>query len=107
MGTEYASEARKKMTIAEAIAVSVSVSLKERITGDEIVDIFHLGVLPINRVAHIGIMFAETHPSELAELLATYGISYAEAQKLYSAIPNFYHNPRAEAFLYGNLGMLA
>ena len=97
-------ETRKKMTIADAIAVSVNVSLKECVAGDEIVEIFHSGILPRNRISHIGIMFAETHPSELANLLATYNISFVEAQKLYSVLPSFYSNSSTEAFLFGNLG---
>jgi len=92
------------MNIADAIAVSVNVSLKERITGDEIVDIFRSGTLPRNRISHIGIMFAETHPSELANLFGTYNISFLEAQKLYSALPYFYYNSRTEAFLHGSMG---
>ena len=97
-------ETIKKMTIADAIAVSLNVSLKERITGNEIVEILHSGTLPNNKVSHMGIMFTEVHPSELIELLTTYNISFVEAQKLYSALPPFYHNSRAEAFLYGSLG---
>ena len=98
---------KEKMTIAEAIAVSVNVSLKECITGDEIVEILRSGILPVNRIPHIGIMFAEVQPSEIAELLTVYNITLAETQKLYSVTPDFYHTSRMEDFLYGDLGNIA
>ena len=99
-------ETRKDFAIADAIAVSVNVSLRECVTGDEIVKILHSGKLPKNRISHIGIMFAEIHPSEIAELLIAHNISFKEARKLYSITPHFYHNSRMEDFLYGNMGKI-
>ena len=92
------------MTIADAIAVSVNVSLKELITGSEIVEILRSGTLPNNRVSHIGGMFLEVSISRLNELLSTYNITFEDARHLYSVLPVFYHNPRMEGFLHGNLG---
>ena len=97
-------ETRKRMTIADAIAVTINVSLKECITGEEIVEILHSGTLPNNKTSHFGILFTEIHPSELTNLLTTYNIPFIKAQKLYSSLPSFYHNSRAEAFLYRNMG---
>ena len=93
------------MNIAESIAVSANVSLKSSITGSEIVEIFHSGFIPSRYIPNIGIMFAEVHPDRLTSLFTEDNISFEEAQRLYEAISDFYHTPRMEKFLYGNMGI--
>ena len=100
-------EARANMNIAGSIAVSANVSLKNCITGSEIVEIFRSGNIPAQYIPNIGIIFAETHPDRLASLFAECDISFDEAQRLYEAVSNFYHTARMEKFLYGDVGKTA
>ena len=91
------------MNIADSIAVSANVSLKNSMTGSEMVEIFHSGDIPAQYIANIGIIFAEVHTNRLASLFIESDI----AQRLYEAISDFYHTPRMEKFLYGNMGKTA
>jgi len=95
------------MNIADSIAVSANVSLKNCITGSEIVEIFHSGEIPSRYIPNIGIIFAEVHSDRLASLFAENNISFDKARKLYEAISDFYHTPRMEKFLYGDMGKTA
>jgi hypothetical protein len=95
------------MTIEDSIAVSVNVSLKNHITGLEIVDIFKTGVLPEKWVAHFEILFSEISPSRLRTFFDACGISMEQAHKLYVLIPAFFHSALMEDFLFGNLGKTA
>ena len=95
------------MNIADSIAVSANVSLKNSMTGSEMVEIFHAGDIPAQYIANIGVMFAEVHTDRLASLFAESNISFDEAQRLYELISDFYHTPRMEKFLYGNMGKTA
>ena len=95
------------MNIADSIAVSANVSLKNYIAGFEIVEIFHSGYIPARYVPNIGIIFAEVHPDRLALLFNESNISFDKAQKLYEATSDFYHTPRMEKFLYGDMGKTA
>ena len=104
MTVAVADEKRKIMTLADAIAVSVNVSLRECITGAEIVEILQSSVLTERRIPHIGIMFSEVHPSTLSRFFSRYNITIEEAQKLYYILPVFYKNLRMESFLHGNMG---
>jgi len=95
------------MNIADSIAVSANVSLRNCITGSEIVEIFHSGDIPARYIPNIGIIFAEVHPDRLTSLFAESHISFEKAQKLYETISDFYHTPRMERFLYGDMGKTA
>ena len=95
------------MNIADSIAISANVSLKNCITGSELVEIFHSGNIPAQYISNIGIVFAEIHPDRLASLFTEDNISFDEAQRLYESISDFYHNPRMERFLYGDMGKTA
>jgi hypothetical protein len=95
------------MTVEDSIAVSVNVSLKEHITGTEIVEIFKTGILPKKWMTHFEILFSEIHPSRLDKLFDVSSISKEQAQKLYLLIPNVFHNARMGDFLFGNLGKTA
>ena len=95
------------MNTADSIAVSANVSLKNCIAGSELVQIFHSGNVPSQYVPNVGIIFAEVHPDRLASFFAEFNISFSEARRLYEAISNFYHTPRMENFLYGNMGKTA
>ena len=97
----------KKISIADSIAVSVNVSLKHCITGNEIVEIFQSGALPAECVPNIGIMFAEVHVSRLLKLFKTYDIPIKNAQGIYESISDFYHSQYMEKFLYGDMGKTA
>ena len=95
------------MNIADSIAVSANVSLKNCITGSEIVEIFHSGDIPAQYISNIGILFAEIHPERLASFFTEDNISFGEARRLYETISDFYHTPRMEKFLYGDMGKTA
>jgi hypothetical protein len=95
------------MTVEDTIAVSVSVSLKDRITGKEIIEIFKTGILPEKWLAHFEILFSEIHPSRLDRLFDAGDISKEQAWKLYLLIPSVFHNTRMGDFLFGNLGKTA
>ena len=95
------------MNIADSIAVSANISLKNCIMGSEIVEIFHSGNIPAQYIPNIGIIFAEIHPNRVASFFAECDISLYEAQRLYEAISDFYHTPRMERFLYGDMGKTA
>jgi hypothetical protein len=95
------------MTIEDSIAVSLNVSLRNRITGMEIVDLFKTGALPEKWRAHFEILFSEIPPSRLSKFFDACGISTEQAQKLYSLIPGVFHNARMGEFLFGNLGKTA
>ena len=95
------------MNIADSIAISANVSLKNSITGSEIVEIFHSGSIPAQYIPNIGIIFSEVHPDRLVSLFAEGNISFEEARTLYETISDFYHTPRMEKFLYGNMGKIA
>jgi hypothetical protein len=92
------------MTIEDSIAVSVNVSLKNHITGSEIVNILKTGVLPEKWVAHFEILFSEIPPSRLRTFFDVYSISTKQAQKLYLLIPKVFHSTRMGEFLFGNMG---
>jgi hypothetical protein len=96
-----------KIPIESAIAISLNVSLKESITGNEILKILHSRVLPENRIHHIGIMFNEIHPSELFKLLAQHNITFKRAYEVYLLLPKFYHTRKAERFFNEHLGNIA
>ena len=98
---------RKKMEIADSIAVSVNVSLKNRIEGNEIVKIFQSGALPAKYMSNMGILFTEIHTSRLSELFETHDITLKKAQELYESLSDFYHSKHMEKFLYGNMGKTA
>jgi hypothetical protein len=98
---------QKAMTIAESIAVSVNVSLKQSITGGEIVKIFHSGTIPAEYIPNIGILFAEVHTARLSKLFTAYDISRGKAQKIYESISDFYHSRQMEKFLYRVMGKTA
>ena len=95
------------MNVADSIAISANVSLKNCITGSEIVEIFHSGNIPAQYIPNIGILLAEIHPDRLASFFTEGNISLGEARRLYEAISDFYHTPRMEKFLYGDMGKTA
>jgi hypothetical protein len=92
------------MAIEDSIAVSVNVSLKLCITGNEIIKAFQSGTFSTKYAPNIGILFTEIHTSRLAELFVTHNISLKKTQKLYESLPSFYHSRPMEKFLYEDLG---
>jgi hypothetical protein len=95
------------MTIEDSVAVSVNVSLKNRITGRELIDIFKTGVLPEKWTAHFEILFSEIPSSRLDSFFDVCDISKEQTQKIYSLIPGVFHNARMGDFLFGNMGKTA
>jgi hypothetical protein len=92
------------MRISDSLAVSANVSLKTPISGDEVLEIFHSGIVPDSLTPNIGILFAEVSPSRFAILFSECGITLGQARKIYEAIPDFYHTPVMEDLLYGDMG---
>ena len=87
------------MTVSEAIAVSVNTSLRTLITGDEIVHIFHEGVIPPAWMPHFHILFSDISATRLETFFSAYSITLQKIEKIYALIPPLFHNEAFDGLL--------
>jgi hypothetical protein len=93
-----------KISVADAIVGTINTSLNKGITGKELIEIFHSGILPSEKAEYIRILFSEIPPAQLARFLNENNISFEEVRMIYETTQEFHHNILMEIFLYGDMG---
>lgn len=80
-------------TIAQAVSISLNVSLNTSITENDLINIFQSGYLPEEWANHISVFYSEIPADTVGVFTKKYNISKDNFQNVFKQLPRYFQYP--------------
>jgi hypothetical protein len=77
-------------TIAQAVSISLNVSLNTKITEKTLINIFQSGYLPEEWANHISVFYSEIPEDTIEAFIKSYNISKDKFQNVFKQLPKYF-----------------